>query len=114
MEKIGVRKKLVGCVVNHVQVSFTSRDWNTAKEGMNKLLSERDHISRENIYSIISDINQNIFCKHIVFLDGHGNDDEYDQEKEEKAYLNTSNTSSHPLFDKVISFICFSFVFCLC
>ena len=111
MENFGGRKQSVGSVVNHVKVSFTQRDWNTAKEGMNKLLCEIDNISRENIYSIILDINENVFCRDIVFVDGNTDDDGYDQEKEEEMRLDPSNTSCHHLFDKVISF--HLFLFCI-
>lgn len=93
-------------VVNQVEVSFTQREWNLAKDGMNKLLKERDNIS-ENIYKTISDINKNIFSKDIIFSDDVVDDD---PEKEEKKHLNTSTTSYH-LFDKVIfSFVVFVFL----
>ena len=90
-------------VVSHVKVSFTSTDWSLAKDGMNKLLSERDNISRQDIFQIIQDINKNVFCKHVIFVDDDGHDDDaYDQEKEEKEYFNT--------FNQVI----FYFVSCFC
>ena len=86
-------------VVNHVEVSFTQREWNLAKDGMSKLFKEKDNISRQNIYKIISDINKNVFSKEIIFVDpNHDND----QEKEEKE-------DSYRLFDKVkvlLSFFC--------
>ena len=89
-------------VVNHVKVSFTQMEWNLAKDGMNQLLKQRDNTSK-NFYSIISDINKNVyvFCKDVIFIH-----DDYDSEKEEKMY---SNTSSHHVFDKVISFHLFFF-----
>ena len=83
-------------VVSNVQVSFTSSDWSLAKDGMNKLLSERDNISRQDIFQIIQDINKNVFCKHVIFVDDDGQDDD------EKEYFNT--------FDQVN----FYFVSCFC
>ena len=102
------KKKSPRGAVNRVEVSFTERAWNLAKEGMNKLLKEKDNIS-ENIYSIISDINKNVFSKHIIFIDNDNDDHDDDQEKEEKKYLNTS--TSYHVFDKVKVMFCLLFCF---
>ena len=96
-EFLGGREKSPRGVVNHVKVSFTAKEWNLAKEGMNKLLNERDNISKS-IFKTISDINKNVFSREIVFVDD-------DQEKEEKKYLSVSTKSDH-LFEEVKVMFC--------